>query len=63
MQQYEVPAMSCEHCVRVITETIRSLDPGAQVSADLPSHSVKVETEQPRLAVIAALAEAGYPPA
>lgn len=62
MQQYEVPALSCEHCVRVITEAIRALDPEARVSADVATHSVNVETGQPRLAVIAALAEAGYPP-
>ncbi len=63
MQQYQVPAMSCEHCVRVITQAVRSLDANAEVQADLASHTVRVESEQPRLAVIAALAEAGYPPA
>ena len=63
MQQFLVPAMSCDHCVRVITETIRALDEQAQVSADLASHVLQVETRQPRLAVVAALAEAGYPPA
>ena len=63
MQQFQIPAMSCEHCVRVITQTIESLDAEARVQADLASHSVQVETSQPRLAVTAALAEAGYPPA
>ena len=63
MQHFLVPAMSCDHCVRVITETIRALDAQARVSADLASRMVRVETEQPRLAVVAALAEAGYPPA
>ena len=63
MMQFDLPAMSCAHCVRVITDTVRALDPQAQVSADLASHRVRVETTQSQPAVAAALAEAGYPPA
>ena len=63
MLQFQLPAMNCDHCVRAITGAVRALDPQAQVSADLASHTVRVETSQPQPAVAAALAEAGYPPA
>ena len=63
MLQFDLPAMSCNHCVRVITDTVHALDPQARVSVDLASHRVQVETTQPQPAVAAALAEAGYPPA
>jgi len=61
--QFQLPAMSCDHCVKVVTDTVRSLDAQARVSADLATHTVRVETTQPQPAVAAALAEAGYPPA
>ena len=59
--EFQIPAMSCGHCVKAITQTLTELDPAAQVSIDLPSKKVTVQTEQERETVVAALAEAGYP--
>ncbi|MDQ3058952.1 MAG: heavy-metal-associated domain-containing protein [Pseudomonadota bacterium] len=61
--EFEVPAMSCGHCVKAITQTLTELDPTAQVSIDLPGKKVTVQTAQDREKVAAALAEAGYPTA
>jgi copper chaperone len=59
--EFNVPAMSCGHCVGAVTQAVKSLDPAAQVSVDLPSKKVVVQSSQDRQAVAAALAEAGYP--
>lgn len=59
--EFEVPAISCGHCVRAVTEAVKQTDPDAQVSVDLESKKVTVQTTQERETVAAALAEAGYP--
>ena len=61
--EFTIPAMSCGHCVRAITETQLQADPLSQVTVDLPTKHVSVQTTQSPSAVVAALAEAGYPPA
>jgi copper chaperone len=55
--------MSCGHCVKSITQAINLLDAHATVSADPASKKVSVTTSAAEAAVIAALTEAGYPPA
>ena len=62
MIEFKIPAMSCGHCVSVITKTAQAADPGAQVEVDLPHHTVKVETSLSREFLAAALAKAGYSP-
>ena len=62
MIDFKIPAMSCGHCVSVITRTAQAADPGALVQVDLASHTVKVETSQSRESLAAALAKAGYAP-
>ncbi|WP_431099216.1 heavy-metal-associated domain-containing protein [Polaromonas aquatica] len=59
--EFNIPAMSCGHCVGAVTQAVKSLDPAAQVSVDLPGKKVVVQSSQERRAVAAALAEAGYP--
>lgn len=59
--EFNVPAMSCGHCAGAITAAVKSLDPAAQVQVDLPAKKVVVQTAQERQAVVAALADAGYP--
>ena len=61
MFEFQVPAMSCGHCVKAVTEAVQSVDPQAKVQVDLAQHQVTVETSQEREAIAAALAEAGYP--
>jgi len=59
--EFDIPAMSCGHCVSAVTQAVKALDPAAQVNVDLASKKVVVETTQERQAVLAALADAGYP--
>ena len=59
--EFNIPAMSCGHCVKAITQAVQGLDPAATVSADLPAKKVTVETARDRASVATALAEAGYP--
>jgi copper chaperone len=62
MLNFDIPNMSCGHCVRAITEAVHAVDPLAKVQADLPQHRVQVETSAAREAVVAQLVEAGYAP-
>lgn len=59
--EFNVPDMSCGHCVGAITKTLQQLDADAKISIDLPAKKVTVETAQDRQTVADALAEAGYP--
>ena len=59
--EFDIPAISCGHCVKAVTEALQSLDPAAKVSVDLASKKVTVQTSQERPALVAALTEAGYP--
>ena len=63
MLTFEIPNMTCGHCVRAVTEAVKAADPGALVECDLPSHRVQVQTSASREAVLAQLTEAGYAPA
>ena len=61
-QAFRVKGMSCEHCVRAVTDEITSL-PGVQrVEVDLATGTVSVETERElgESAVETAVEEAGY---
>ena len=63
MLDLQIPNMTCGHCVRAVTEAVKSADPEAKVVIDLPTHKVQIETDAPRAVVLAKLAEAGYAPA
>ena len=62
MIELHIPAMSCGHCVRAITEAVHAADPAAQVSTDVPQHLVRVETQLTAEAIAQQLTQAGYPP-
>ena len=63
MLEFDVQQMTCNHCVRAVTEAVHSTDPQAKIEVDLATHKVRVETPRERATVAAALAEAGYAPA
>jgi copper chaperone len=58
-----LPAMTCGHCVKVVTTTVQRLDPAATVQADLATHRVTLQTRAARQALVEALAAEGYPAA
>ena len=59
--QLQVDNLSCQHCVRAVTEAIRARDAQATVDVDLASKQVAVSTGLPADQVIAALVDEGYP--
>lgn len=63
MQEFQIPNMSCGHCVRAITQAVQSLDPTAKVQTDLAKHQVQVDSTADRQALVKQLTEAGYTPA
>lgn len=63
MIELTLPDMTCGHCVRTVTETVRKLDAQARVDADLPTHRVRIESSRSAEELSVALAEEGYPAA
>jgi copper chaperone len=58
-----LPTMTCGHCVKTVTETVRRVDAAAQVVIDLPTQHVRIDSQRPREAFVAALSDEGYAPA
>ena len=61
-EEFNVPGVSCEHCVRAITDEVGTLEGVKQVQVDLQTKKVRVEaTDQvSREQLVAAIDEAGY---
>ena len=60
MLTLQVKGMTCNHCVKAVTQAVMELDPKAEVKVDLTSGRVEVATSAQGPAVAAAVAEAGY---
>jgi copper chaperone len=60
MIELTLPTMTCGHCVRTVTETVRKLDPAATLNIDLPQHKVLIASSRPADEFRSALAEEGY---
>ncbi len=63
MLSFQIPNMTCGHCVRAVTQAVLAADPAAKVQADLAEHRLTVETSASREVVESRLAQAGYQPA
>jgi len=61
MISFTVQDMSCGHCVRSITQAVQALDAQAQVSVDLASHQVSIQSATATTQQLQqAIEEAGY---
>ncbi len=60
--QYQVPDMTCQHCVKTITGAVVAAVPGAAVQVDLPNHRVTVTGTEDKFTVENAIRDAGYSP-
>ncbi|ARP81394.1 heavy metal transporter [Bordetella genomosp. 8] len=58
--QYQVPDMSCQHCVQSITRAVAQAVPGTSVQVDLSNHRVTVTGTEDQARVEGAIREAGY---
>ena len=61
-QTYTVTGMTCEHCVKAVTQELTDIDGVSGVEVDLASGRVTVTSQSPLddKAVAAAVDEAGY---
>ncbi|MGJ7545182.1 heavy-metal-associated domain-containing protein [Variovorax sp. LT1R16] len=59
-QKFEVTGMTCGHCASTVKNALQAVDPEAQVTIDLPTGHVDVQSEQPRPDLVAAIENAGY---
>lgn len=61
MMTFNVAGMTCGHCVKAVTEAVRTLDPAADVQVDLASGTVRVNSDIAQAdAVCEAIRDAGY---
>lgn len=60
MIELTLPTMTCNHCVKTVTETVQRIDPKATPQIDLPTHRVRIESALPADVFAKALAEEGY---
>lgn len=60
MLTLQIPAISCGHCARSITEAVQELDPAAKVEVDIAAKRASIETSVPTADVLARLDEEGY---
>ena len=59
---YTVVGMTCDHCVRAVTDEVGGVEGVTAVAVDLASGAVTVQSDAPieDAAVAAAVIEAGY---
>lgn len=58
-----IPRMSCGGCSSTVEETVRALDPHAQIGFNMKGRTASVMTSAESGPILAALARAGYPAA
>ena len=57
-----VLGMTCDHCVKSVSEELLKIDGVTEVKVDLETGNVDISTNSqiPQLAITAAISEAGY---
>jgi len=52
--------MTCDHCVRAVTQAVRQVDPQARVDVDLAGGTVVVDSTVAGAPLAEAISEEGY---
>ncbi len=60
MYNFTVADMTCGHCASTIEKAVKSADPAANVSVDIPARKVQVETTRSVQDIADAINSAGY---
>lgn len=60
MIELTLPTMTCNHCVQVVTKTVKEVDPSATPQIDLPTHKLRIDSTVSAETFARALAEEGY---
>lgn len=63
MHEFQLPDMACGHCAGRVGRALQQTDPQCKVQLDWPNRRVRVQSDEDRDLLVAALTEAGYPPA
>jgi copper chaperone len=61
MIELTLPAMSCSHCERAVTNAVKQVDAAAKVAVDLTTKRVRIDSALPAERFKTALAAEGYP--
>jgi len=56
-----IPRLNCGGCVRGVTRAVQTVDPAAEVACDLQTQRVSIRSDADPDAILAGLAEVGYP--
>jgi len=60
MQHFDVKGMTCQHCVRAVTQVVQDEDPKARVEVDLSKGQVSVESSLPADVIVGLIGTEGY---
>ncbi len=60
MLELKVTGMTCDHCVRAVTQAVRAVPGAGDVAVDLEAGRVRVQGNPEADAVRAAIIEEGY---
>jgi copper chaperone len=60
MIELTLPTMTCGHCVKTVTQTVKQVNAAAHVEVDLAQQRVRIESALAAEAFKKALAEEGY---
>jgi copper chaperone len=63
MYTFHIPKMTCGGCASKVKKAIQQVDDQAHIDFDLPTKTVKVETDAAAALLIKAMTDAGYQPA
>ena len=55
-----VQKMTCNHCVRSVTQAVQAVDPSAKIDIELASGKVRIEGSLDAAAAADAIREEGY---
>ncbi|MSP05482.1 MAG: copper chaperone [Acetobacteraceae bacterium] len=62
MKIFRVPDMICGGCVQAITKAVRADDPAAEITADIATHLVTIDSVKSPSILRAAIEAAGFTP-
>lgn len=60
MVEFQVNGMSCGGCVASVTRAVKAVDANAEISADLATQKVRVNSAAPVERIKTAIEDAGY---
>jgi len=60
MQHFDVKGMTCQHCVRAVTQAVQDQDPTATVEVDLATGQVNVQSSLAPHVIIGLIGTEGY---